>query len=122
MWHDDIFFSKQDLDGSYVKLDLFVEESRFYKSDVLMSNTQLADFLHNNGLSRSFFFCGVNREGQIAGYAGGQMNLYIQTENTYGEIKTGDHLIVYGKIAGYSTNTWDGYNSCGIIPKYISIK
>lgn len=120
MWYDDIFFSKKDLDKKLVKLDLFVEEDRFYTIGTIEASSSLYDILKEYDLQRSFFYCGVNRSNEKKEYAGaGQLSLYIP--NSYTDtIKTGDHLIVYGQIIEYSTNTWDGYNKCSVVPKYIT--
>lgn len=120
MWYDDIFFSEKDLDKKLVKLDLFVEEDRFYTIGTIEASSSLYDMLKEYDLQRSFFYCGVNRSNEKKEYAGaGQLSLYIP--NSYTDtIKTGDHLIVYGQIIEYSTNTWDGYNKCSVVPKYIT--
>lgn len=119
LWHDDIFFSDNDLEGQLVKLDLFVEEGRFFESDA-MYNVTTSDFIKEYDLQRSFYFCGVQRKDDYS-YMGGHISLYFT--NKYGfsssDMKEGDHLIVYGEIVDYSTMSWDGYNSCGIIPRFI---
>lgn len=119
LWHDDIFFSDNDLEGQLVKLDLFVEEGRFFESDA-MYNVTTSDFIKEYDLQRSFYFCGVPRKDDYS-YMGRHISLYFT--NKYGfsssDMKEGDHLIVYGEIIDYSTMTSDGYNSCGIIPRFI---
>jgi hypothetical protein len=36
--------------------------------------------------------------------------------------QTGQKVIVYAEVISWSNNTWDGYNSVIIIPKYIEGK
>ena len=38
------------------------------------------------------------------------------------EYKTGQKIIVYAQVISWSNNTWDGYNSVTIIPKYIEME
>lgn len=118
LWHDDIFFSEDNLEGKFVKLDLFVEEERFYDAETVMYNSMVSDFLKQYDVKRTFYFCGVNRKGEIASYMGGQVSLYIPNDFDM-ELTVGDHLIFYGEIIEYSTMSWDGYNSCYLLPKFI---
>lgn len=118
LWHDDIFFSDSDLNGRYVKLDLFVEEERFYDAETVMYNSMVSDFLQEYDLKRTFYFCGVNRKDEIASYMGGQVSLYMPNDFDM-ELTIGDHLIFYGEIIDYSTMSLDGYNSCYLLPKFI---
>lgn len=118
LWHDDIFFSEDNLEGKFVKLDLFVEEERFYDAEMVMYDSIVSDFLKEHDVKRTFYFCGVNRKEEISSYMGGQVNLYIPNEYDI-QIAPGNHLIIYGKIVSYSTSSWDGYNSCYIVPRII---
>lgn len=118
LWHDDIFFSEDNLEGKFVKLDLFVEEERFYDAGTVMYNIMVSDFLKEYDVKRTFYFCGVNRKDEIASYMGGQVSLYIPNDFDM-ELTIGDHLIFYGEIIDYSTMSWDGYNSCYLLPKFI---
>lgn len=122
MWHDDIFFSKSNLKGRYVKLDLFVEEGRFWSLEQSMASPTY-EFIQKYNLQRSFYFCGVNRQEEYS-YIGGQLNMYISNDSDCSEIDivAGDHLIVYGQIVDYSRNTLDGYNECYFIPRFIETR
>ncbi|MEZ3488333.1 MAG: zinc-ribbon domain-containing protein [Lachnospiraceae bacterium] len=119
LWHDDIFFSKDNLEGKYVQLDLFVEESYFFEADAIY-NSFATDFIKEFDLQRDFYKCGVQRK-DTDSYMGGQIELYFSNScgHSASEMTVGDHLIVYGKIIDYSTHSADGYNACSIIPKYI---
>lgn len=122
LWHDDVFFSDEDLQGRLVKMDLFIEERRFFKAEATYDPTA-SDFINKYDLHRDFFKCGVKRS-DADSYIGGQLNLYFTNNydcspDNYNE---GDHLIIYGEIVNYSTFTYDGYNSCSIIPRFIEYK
>lgn len=119
LWYDDIFFSEENLDGKLVKLDLFVEEERFFKAESLY-NSMAVDFINEFDLQRNFYYCGVQRENENS-YVGGQISMYFPRDCGYStsDMTEGDHLIVYGEIISYSRLTYDGYNSCSIIPRYI---
>lgn len=119
LWHDDIFFSNSISKGNYVKLDLFVEEARFFDT-VAAYAWPSSDLITDYDLQKDFFYCGVQREDEYS-YVGGQINLFFsnQYECSSSDISVGDHLIVYGEVIEFSTNTADGYNYCSIIPRYI---
>lgn len=119
LWHDDIFFSNSISKGNYVKLDLFVEEARFFDTAASYAWPS-SDLITNYDLQRDFFYCGVQRKDEYS-YVGGQINLFFsnQYECSSSDINVGDHLIVYGEIIEFSTNTTDGYNYCSVIPRYI---
>ena len=117
LWHDDIFFSKSDLGGQYVKLDLFAEEPRYFNST---QDSETTDFIKKYDLKRDFTLFGVNRK-DANSYVGGQVTLYMPNSINF-SIKSGGHYIVYGQIIEYSRNTYNGYNKCSVLPKYIESK
>lgn len=119
LWHDDVFFSDSLSVGDYVKLDLFLEEERYFNADSIYNNIA-SDFINEHNLQRSFYYCGVRREDEMS-YMGGQLSLYFPEDCGYSasDMTVGDHLIFYGEVIEFSTNTVDGYNYCGIIPRYI---
>lgn len=117
LWHDDIFFSKSDLGGQYVKLDLFAEEPRYFN---LTQDSDTANFIKKYDLKRDFTLCGVNRK-DANSYISGQVTLYMPNSIDI-TLKTGKHYIAYGQIVEYSTNTYTGYNKCSFLPKYIEVK
>jgi len=121
MWYDDIFFGKTDISGTYVKLNLFIEESDMFKT---IPDDSTINFIKKYNLNREFFKCGVKRKSEDS-YAGvGQVNLYFSNNNSCdkSKYKESDHIIIYGQIVNYGLNTWNGYNICGIIPQYIEAK
>ncbi|GLC79248.1 hypothetical protein [Lacrimispora brassicae] len=122
MWYDDIFFSKEDLEGKFVKLDIYFEEGRFFTMDsVYDSRVQKLKDEWNTYMN--FYLCGVSR-GEPNSYVGGQINVFFSQD--YGispdNYDTGQQAIAYGQIIDYSSNTWSGYNECSFIPKYIELK
>ena len=122
MFYDEVFFGKEDLEGSYVKLNLFLSEKyRFTSSDKLSSTLQEYDKKYN--LKTNFYKCCVLREGTDS-YVGRQINMWFS--DNFGldpdEYKTGQKIIVYAQVISWSNNTWDGYNSVTIIPKYIEME
>jgi len=117
LWHDDIFFSKTDLDGQYVKLDLFAEEPRYFNS---VQDSDTTDFIKKYDIKRDFTLCGINRK-DANSYVNGQITLYMPKSIDI-TIKTGGHYIVYGQIVEYSRTSSNGYNKCSLLPKYIEVK
>ena len=120
LWNEDIFFGETNLKGSYVKLKLFIEEPYTFTADD-MANSISYKFITDNNLQKNFFKCGVAISDTEKSYVGGQISLFFSDDNSLQcyDYNLGSHIYVYGKIVDYSTNTWDGYNVCSIIPKYI---
>lgn len=122
MWHDDIFFSKDNLKGEYVKLEIFLEESRFLEEKDMLRDT-VQELKDEYDIQRDFYACGVSR-GEDNSYINGQIYIYFSNKNSYKatDYDQGQELIIWGKIAEYSKNNWTGYNNCIVIPKYIELK
>lgn len=122
LWHDDIFFSKENLVGKHVKLNLLIEEDKYFKADSIYNST-VVDFVNKYNLQRELYACGVLREDSDS-YVGGQIYLYFSDDYNCkaSDHETGQEIIIYGDIVDYSTNTWDGYNTCGVIPRYTEVK
>lgn len=121
LWNEDIFFSDDDLEGYRVKLCLFVEELKFFEHDNIYNSVAI-DFINEHNLQREFLDCGVLRK-DANSYVGGQISLYFSDDGDYkaSDFEIEKKIIIYGDIVDYSTNTWDGYNTCGIVPRYIEI-
>lgn len=117
LWHDDIFFSEENLKGHHVRLEIYIEEGGYFE---IYTDQTTRDFIDEYNLQRNLFACGVSR-GEPNSYVGGQISLYFSDDYGYkqSDYETGQELIIYGEIIDYSTNTWDGYNVCGVIPRYI---
>ena len=122
LWYDDIFFSDESLKDNSVKLHLYIEERKFFKYESIY-NGMVGDFVNQYNIQREFLTCGVLRR-DTDSYVGGQISMYFSDDGNYkaSDFETGKKIIIYGDIVDYSTNTWDGYNTCGIIPRYIEIE
>ena len=120
LWHDDVFFSKDNLKGRHVRLEVYIEESMRFET---FPDQTVIDFINEYNLQRDLFACGVSR-GEPNSYVGGQISIYFSDDYGYKQsyYETGQELIIYGEIVDYSRNTWDGYNICGVIPRYIDEK
>lgn len=117
LWYDDIFFSEENLKGTHVRLEIYVEEWKFFNTYV---DQTTQEFINQYNLQRNVSACGVSR-GEENSYVGGQIYVYFSDDYEYqqSDYETGKELIIYGEIVDYSTYTWDGYNVCGVIPRYI---
>jgi len=117
LWHDNIFFSSDSLEGKLVKLDLFVEEEMiFEEADYLNSDT-----LSEYQIKRNYYNCGVKREGSDSYMSPGKLRLCFSDKYSYSasDINVGDNIVVYGEVIDYSTISWDGYNFCVVVPRFI---
>lgn len=122
LWYDEVFFSDENLKGKHVKLELYIEEGKYFKTESIYNST-VVEFVNEYNLQRDLWACGVLREGTDS-YVGGQIYLYFSDDYSYDalDFEIGQEIIVYGEIIDYSTNTWDGYNMCGVMPHYIEVK
>lgn len=122
LWYDDIFFSEENLNGKFVKLDVFFEEARYFTMDSAYDSS-VQELKEQWDIYRDFYYCGVLRE-DADSYVGGQITIYFSEKYDLrpSDYECGQHAIVYGEFIQYKTSTWDGYNTCSIIPKYIEVK
>lgn len=122
MWYDDIFFGEEDITGTKVKLNLFLEEDCFFTMNALY-NSQITEFCNENNVSREFYKCGVLKENEN-NYAGEQIDLFFSDDYTLNpnDYKTGDKIVVEGEIVQYYVDEWDGHNNVIIIPHSIEIE
>ena len=119
LYYDDVFFGKKDLEGEYVKLHLMLSEKYYFTSkDASSSTFQKYNTKYN--LNTDFYKCCVLREGDNS-YVGKQINMWFSNNLSLNPNKyhTGEKVIVYAEVINWSDNTWDGFNSVTIIPKYI---
>lgn len=122
IFYDEIFFGETDLEEEYVKLHLFLSEKYYFSSNDKLSST-FQDYNKKYNLKTNFYKCCVLREDSNS-YVGKQINLWfsdnfdLEPDN----YNTGEKIIVYGQVISWSNNTWDGYNSVTIIPKYIEME
>lgn len=118
-WYDDIFFSKEDLEGHLVKVELFIGDINMFKADSLYNQT-VVDFVNKYNLQKTLYKCGVKRQDSNS-YVGNQISLFYSNDIDYSPTKADieKHILLYGEVIEYSTNTWNGYNTCGILAKYM---
>ena len=119
MYYDEVFFGDEDLENTYVKLRLMLSEKFFFTSNDMLSST-LQEYDKEYNLNRDFYKCCVLRDGTTS-YMGRQINMWFSDDNGLNpsDYKVGEKITVYAKVIGWSNNSWDGYNSVTIIPKYI---
>lgn len=122
MFYNDIFFSKENFEGEYVKLNLFFSEKYFFTIDDMHTDSTQRFYKENN-LYRDFYKCCVLRK-DTDSYVGQQIDVFFTQdyELNPSNYKTGQEVIMYGKVVHCSTNTWSGYNQVYFIPKYIDKK
>lgn len=119
LYYDDIFFGDNDLEGKNVKLHLFLSEKYFFTASDMRSDT-LKSYFDKYNLKKDFYKCCVLRK-DTNSYVGRQINMWF-TDNfeiDANEYEVGEKLVVYAEVIAWSNNTWKGYNSVTIIPKYI---
>ena len=116
MYHDDVFFTKKNLKGKYVKLRLFIGEKRYFNTYV---DSETAKFIRDNKIQRSFYECYVKRKGSTSYVSNGTVTIYLPKTFKPGKFRTGSYITVYGKVASFSRSTWTGYNSVSVVAKYI---
>lgn len=119
LFYDDIFFSKDDLEGKDVKLNLFVSELYELRAKDMYYD-YIQEMFGEYNLQRNFLKCCVLREGTES-YMGEQINVLFSNDYELNatDYSGGEKITVYGKIIGYSTNSWRGYNKCEFMPLYI---
>lgn len=119
LFYDEIFFGKDNLNGEHVKLHIFLSEEYYFTVDDLYSAT-LSVYMEQYSLKRDFFKCCVLREGENS-YVGRQINMWFSDDFDLepSDFQTGDKVVVYADVINWSNNTWDGYNSVVIIPRYV---
>lgn len=122
LYYDEVFFGDTDLEGTYVKLDLMLSEKYFFTVDDLYKNS-FQELSEGRQINRDFYKCCVLRKDEDS-YVGRQIELWFNDD--YGldidSLEVGQKIIIYGEVISWSNNTWDGYNSVRVIPKYLEIK
>lgn len=127
LYYNDIFFGDKNLEGQYVKLHLFISESYYYEADALYGSSY-TEYYEKYKIQRDFYKCCVMREetkdDTIPSYVGSQITMWFSGnyDLKHSDYKSGQKIIVYAEVVSWSNNTWDGYNSVTIIPKYIEFE
>lgn len=124
LYYDDVFFGETDLEGKYVKLHLFLTEKQYFTSDTMLYNDTWKDYNEKYSLKRDLFECSVLRADSNSYVGKGKIKLWFSEkfELEPNDYSSGEKIIVYAQVISWSNNTWDGYNSVTIIPKYIEME
>lgn len=119
LYYDDVFFGEEDLEGAFVKIDLFIAERRQITSEAL-ANYSFEKLYENNNLYKDFFFACVLRENEDS-YVGESISLFFNQDYDFApeDFEEGQKITIYGKIIHWSDNTMSGYNQVFVVPKYI---
>lgn len=119
LYYDDIFFGDDNLEGKYVKIHLLLSEKYYFTADNMYSDT-FKQYNDKYNLNRDFFKACVLRETENS-YVGNSINVWFSDnyDIDVANYQTGDKIIVYAEVISWSNNTWNGFNSVTILPKYI---
>lgn len=122
LYYDDIFFGKEDLEGEYLKLHLFLSEKYYFTKDNMYSSTY-KEYDEKYNMNKDFYKCCVLHK-DTNSYVGQSINMWFSDdfELVPSDYETGQKIVVYAKVISWSNNTWDGYNSVTIIPRYIEVE
>lgn len=120
MWYEDIAFSDKNLEGEYVKVKLYIEDSgvinpkKYYDSQVM-------ELIQKYHLDRTISMVGIySKDTDSYGSSKDLGVLYsLNTGYSGSDFMPGTYITLYGKIINYSVNKWDGHNSAYFMPKYI---
>ena len=115
-YHDDIFFTKKNLKGKYVKLRLLIGEQRKFDAYI---DSKTKKFIKKNKIQRTYYNCFVKRKGSNSYVSNGTVTIYLPKKFKASKYREGKYITVYGKVSSFSRNTWSGYNSVSVVAKYI---
>lgn len=117
MWYEDITFSKEDLEGEYVKVDLYVEDQGIMDP----YNSLIYDKIKEYNLSTSCCLTGIYSKDTDSYGSGGDVGIMFSDDYGFksSDYVPGTYLTIYGKIIDYGIDRWSGHNSAWFMPKYI---
>lgn len=120
MWYKDIVFSEDNLEGEYVKVRLYIEDSGVINPEKYY-DARVEELIKNYHLDRTISMVGVyDDETGTYGSPNDIGILYsLNTGYTATDFPPGTYITLYGKIINYAVNKWDGHNSAYFMPKYI---
>ena len=121
LYYEDVLFGDVDLQGEKIKLNVLFSEKKFFTVDDMYSST-FQKYHSKYSLRRDFFaFCVLRKDSES--YVGRSINSWFSNHYDVnpGDYEVGQKAIVYADVVSWSNNTWDGYNSVVIIPRYIDI-
>lgn len=121
LYYLDVFGGTEDMTGKYVKLDLFLAEERHFTEENKL-DSQYGQLYRQYSLRDNLHFACVLHEGTDS-YVG--ESIYLWYSNNYDlkaeDYELGDKIIVYGKVAYWSSSEYYG-NKMAVIPKFIDKK
>ena len=96
-----------------------LSEKYYFTNDDMYMNTW-KELNNKYSLNRDFFKCCVLRENENS-YMGRSINMWFSDKNGIdpNNYRVGNKITIYAEVISWRNNTWDGYNSVTIIPKYI---
>ncbi len=117
MWYEDITFSEEDLEGKYVKVDLYVEDQGIMDP----YNSLIYDKIKEYNLSTSCCLTGIYSKDTDSYGSGGDVGIMFSDDYGFksSDYVPGTYLTIYGKIIDYGIDRWSGHNSAWFMPKYI---
>lgn len=120
MWYEDIAFSEENLEGEYVKVKLYIEDSGVINPKKYY-DLQVMELIQKYHLDRTISMVGIySKDTDSYGSSKDLGVLYsLNTGYSGSDFMPGTYITLYGKIINYSVNKWDGHNSAYFMPKYI---
>ena len=120
MYYKDIVFSEDNLEGEYLKVRLYIEDSGTINPKKYY-DARVEELIKNYHLDKTMSMVGVyDDETGTYGSPSDVGILYsLNTGYTASDFPPGTYITLYGKIINYAVNKWDGHNSAYFMPKYI---
>lgn len=120
MWYEDITFSEENLEGEYVKVKLYIEDSGVINPEKYY-DARVEELIKTYHLDRTMSMVGVYSQDTNSYGSGGDIGILYSSDTGYTgtDFPAGTYITLYGKIINYAVNKWDGHNSAYFIPKYI---
>lgn len=120
MWYEDIVFSDSNLEGEYVKVKLYIEDSGVINSKKYY-DAQVMELIQKYNLDKTISMVGIySKDTDSYGSSKDLGILYsLNTGYSGSDFAPGTYITLYGKIINYAVNKWDGHNSAYFMPEYI---
>ena len=120
MWYEDITFSEDNLEGEYVKVKLYIEDSGVINPEKYY-DARVEELIKTYHLDRTMSMVGVYSQDTNSYGSGGDVGILYSSDTGYTgtDFPAGTYITLYGKIINYAVNKWDGHNSAYFMPKYI---